>query len=451
MIHILWSFLSFSVALGVLTTVHELGHFIMARICNVKVERFSIGFGKSLWKKIGSSGTEYVLALIPLGGYVKMLDEKSGNIPPEYLNQTFDNKKVWQRAIIIIAGPISNLIFAIAVYWLAFFIGVPGVRPVINEIIPNSIAYHSNILPEWEVKSIGRIQTSNWDEVRMALISKIGEKNITIELAKFKSNNRILKTLDLTHWKCKPDKQDPVVTIGIIPCGPKIQPVLSDVRNASAAQKAGLQVGDKIIKINHQLLLNWATFIKKVKENPNKNIEIEIERNGKVKLLNLIPDSKIISVDKNEGFVGITPTITPLSNQYKLIKKYSPLIAFYQAINKTWQLIKITVSMIDKLVTGDVKINSLGGPIAIAQGAGISAEYGLVFYLMFLALISINLGVINLLPLPVLDGGHLLFLVIEKLQGVAVSARVQDFIYRIFSILLILLMIFTFLNDLSRF
>jgi regulator of sigma E protease len=222
------------------------------------------------------------------------------------------------------------------------------------------------------------------------------------------------------------------------------------VQKDSAAQKAGLQVGDRIVKVDGQPLLNWHTFVKQVRERPNESIALDIERNGNIQSLQLTPDSKAVGAGKMEGFAGIAPKVIPLPNEYKTIRQYGPFMAIYQASDKTWQLMKLTVSMVGKLITGDVKLNNLSGPISIAQGAGMSAEYGVVYYLMFLALISVNLGIINLFPLPVLDGGHLLFLAIEKLKGGPVSERVQDFSYRIGSILLVLLMGLALFNDFSR-
>lgn len=450
MTNILWSLIAFLVALGVLITVHEFGHFWVARRCGVKVERFSIGFGKALWRRVDRSGTEYVLALIPLGGYVKMLDERVESVAPEFRHQAFNNKTVWQRAAIVSAGPIANFLFAIVAYWFVFVIGVPSVRPVIGEIVPQSVAAQADISPGLELKSVAGIETPDWDSVRLALVGKIGAKETIVEVAPFGSDDKTQKTLDLTHWQFEPDKQDPVVSLGIVPRGPQVEPILAEVQKDSAAQKAGLQVGDRIVKVDGQPLLNWHTFVKQVRERPNESIALDIERNGNIQSLQLTPDSKAVGAGKMEGFAGIAPKVIPLPNEYKTIRQYGPFMAIYQASDKTWQLMKLTVSMVGKLITGDVKLSNLSGPISIAQGAGMSAEYGVVYYLMFLALISVNLGIINLFPLPVLDGGHLLFLAIEKLKGGPVSERVQDFSYRIGSILLVLLMGLALFNDFSR-
>ncbi|EGT0619894.1 sigma E protease regulator RseP [Citrobacter braakii] len=449
MLSILWNLAAFIVALGVLITVHEFGHFWVARRCGVRVERFSIGFGKALWRRTDKSGTEYVIALIPLGGYVKMLDERAEPVAPEMRHYAFNNKTVGQRAAIIAAGPIANFLFAIFAYWLVFIIGVPGVRPVVGEITPNSIAAQAQIQPGTELKAVDGIETPDWDAVRLQLVSKIGDEHTTLSVAQFGSNQRQDKTLDLRHWAFEPDKEDPVSSLGIRPRGPQIESVLSEVQVNSAASKAGLQAGDRIVKVNGQPLTQWMTFVTLVRDNPDKPLALDIERQGSSLSLTLTPDSKQVN-GKAEGFAGVVPKVIPLPDEYKTVRQYGPFSAILEASDKTWQLMKLTVSMLGKLITGDVKLNNLSGPISIAQGAGMSAEFGVIYYLMFLALISVNLGIINLFPLPVLDGGHLLFLAIEKLKGGPVSERVQDFSYRIGSILLVLLMGLALFNDFSR-
>ncbi|WP_312973108.1 sigma E protease regulator RseP [Atlantibacter sp.] len=449
MLSILWNLAAFIIALGVLITVHEFGHFWVARKAGVRVERFSIGFGKALWRRTDLQGTEYVIAVIPLGGYVKMLDERVETVIPEMRHQAFNNKTVGQRAAIIAAGPIANFLFAIVAYWLVFMIGIPSVKPVIGEITPNSIAAQAQIAPGMELKSVEGIETPDWDSVRLELVAKIGDDSVTLGVGPFGSTQQTNKTLDLKNWHFEPDKEDPVASLGIRPYGPKIEPVLAEVQADSAASKAGLQAGDRIVKVDGQPLANWMAFVTLVRDNPARKLAVEIERQGNPLSVTLIPDTKA-GDGKAEGFAGVVPKVIPLPDEYKTVRQYGPFAAIIEATDKTWQLMKLTVNMLGKLITGDVKLNNLSGPISIAQGAGMSAEYGLIYYLMFLALISVNLGIINLFPLPVLDGGHLLFLAIEKLKGGPVSERVQDFSYRIGSILLVLLMGLALFNDFSR-
>jgi len=448
MLSVLWSFAGFIVALGILISVHEFGHFWVARRCGVKVERFSIGFGKALWRRRDKQGTEYVIALIPLGGYVKMLDARVESVPPELRHQSFNNKTVLQRAAIISAGPIANFIFAIFAYWLVFIIGVPGVRPVVGEIVSGSPAAEAQITPGTELKAVDGIETPDWDAVRMALVAKIGDESTTLTLAPFGSEKTSDKTVNLHGWQFEPDKQDPVTSLGIQPRGPQIESVLAQVQKDSAASRAGLQAGDRIVKVDGQPLDQWQNFVATVRDNPGKDIAIEVERQGSTVSLTLTPD--VNPHNKAEGFAGVIPRIIPLPEEYRTVRQYGPFAAIGEASAKTWQLMKLTVSMLGKLIVGDVKLNNLSGPISIAQGAGMSAEYGLIYYLMFLALISVNLGIINLFPLPVLDGGHLLFLLIEKIKGGPVSERVQNFSYQVGAVLLFLVMGLAPFNDFSR-
>lgn len=455
MINVLWNLVAFLVALGILVTVHEFGHFWVARRCGVKVERFSVGFGRALWRRTDRHGTEYVVALIPLGGYVKMLDERVGEVPPEFQAQAFNRKLVWQRAAIISAGPIANFLLAIVAYWLVFVIGIPAVRPVVADVVPYSIAAKANISPGMELTSLDGIATPDLDSVRLALIGSIGSSQIDVTLTPFVASstahgNVIQKTLDLRQWQFEPDKQDPLVALGIIPRGPQIESVLVEVQTDSPAQKAGLQPGDRIVKVNGVLLVSWQDFVAQVRDNPGKPMELSIERHLSPLLVTMVPEAKSVGKDRIQGFAGVVPRVIPLPDEYRTVRQYDVFTAFYRAADKTWQLMRFTVNMVCKLITGDVKLNNLSGPVSIAQGAGMAAEHGLVYYLIFLALISVNLGIINLLPLPVLDGGHLLFLAIEKLKGSPVSERVQDISYRIGSILLMLLMGLALFNDFSR-
>ncbi|MEQ1967537.1 sigma E protease regulator RseP [Xenorhabdus nematophila] len=448
---ILWNLAAFIVALGILVTVHEFGHFWVARRCGIYVERFSIGFGKALWRRIDKQGTEYVIALIPLGGYVKMLDERVEEVAPERRHMAFNNKTIGQRAVVISAGPIANFILAIIAYWLVFVIGVPSVRPVVLDVKPDSIAAQANILPGMELKAVDGIETPDWNAVRLAMVSKVGEASVSVDVTPLDTTGSIQKTLDLRDWAFDASKQDILLSLGMMPVVPRVSAQIEKVYPASPAEKAGLQSGDRIVKVNGQDVDVWHTFSSFVRKNPNTPLKLDVARTGEMISLRLTPEVKKLSNDREEGFAGVELKFIPLPDEYKIIQQYGPFSAIYEAGNKTWQLMKLTVNMVGKLIVGDVKLDNLSGPISIAKGAGVSADFGLVYYLMFLALISVNLGIINLFPLPVLDGGHLLFLAIEKIKGGPVSERVQDFSYRIGAILLVLLMGLALFNDFSRF
>lgn len=442
-----WDLFAFIIALGILITVHEFGHFWVARRCGVWVERFSIGFGPALWKRKDRQGTEYVVALIPLGGYVKMLDSRVMPVEKSREKQAFNHKTLGQRSLIIAAGPVANFLLAIIAYWIVFQCGIPGIKPVTSQIIAGSIADQAKIVPGMELKAIDGIETDDWDEVRMALISKIGDKSITITVAPFGLDKTQQKVLSISQWQFDPEKQDPVRSLGIVAKLPKIATVLQKVQQNSPASKVGLMADDQISMVNGQPLTDWQTFADLVKHNPGKKISLQIHRAGKSMDITLIPAT---AGNSKQGFVGVVPRVEQLGSEYLTVRHYGPLKAFSEATIKTWQLIKLTTKMFVKLITGNIKLNNLSGPVSIAQGAGASAQYGLIYYLMFIALISVNLGIVNLLPLPVLDGGHLLFLLIEKIKGRPVSERAQDLGYRIGAVVLMLLMVLALFNDFSR-
>lgn len=447
---ILWNLAAFIIALGILITVHEFGHFWVARRCGVYVERFSIGFGKAIWRKTDKHGTEFVVAWIPLGGYVKMLDERVAEVAPERRHLAFNNKTVGQRAAIVAAGPIANFLLAIVAYWLVFMIGVPALKPIIADIRPDSIAEQAKLTPRMELKSVAGIETPDQNAVRLALVSKIGAKEVTFVVTQPNSLSESENILNLQQWNFDPERQDPIVSLGIMPVGARLDSKVVEVTPDSAAEKAGLQAGDRIVKVDGQPIDTWHPFTYFVRQSPNKTLELLVERNGASLVLNITPTAIALKDGSEVGQVGAKLQVLPPDEQYLIMQQYNPFSALYEASDKTWQLMGLTVKMIGKLVVGDVKLTNLSGPVSIAKGAGMSADSGFVYYLMFIALISVNLGIINLFPLPVLDGGHLLFLVIEKIKGGPVSERVQDVCYRFGVMALMLLMGLALFNDFSR-
>lgn len=447
---ILWNLAAFIIVLGILITVHEFGHFWVARRCGVYVERFSIGFGKAIWRKTDKHGTEFVVAWIPLGGYVKMLDERVAEVAPERRHLAFNNKTVGQRAAIVAAGPIANFLLAIVAYWLVFMIGVPALKPIIADIRPDSIAEQAKLTPGMELKSVAGIETPDQNAVRLALVSKIGAKEVTFVVTQPNSLSESENILNLQQWNFDPERQDPIVSLGIMPVGARLDSKVVEVTPDSAAEKAGLQAGDRIVKVDGQPIDTWHPFTYFVRQSPNKTLELLVERNGASLVLNITPTAIALKDGSEVGQVGAKLQVLPPDEQYLIMQQYNPFSALYEASDKTWQLMGLTVKMIGKLVVGDVKLTNLSGPVSIAKGAGMSADSGFVYYLMFIALISVNLGIINLFPLPVLDGGHLLFLVIEKIKGGPVSERVQDVCYRFGVMALMLLMGVALFNDFSR-
>ncbi|EOX4863804.1 TPA: RIP metalloprotease RseP [Haemophilus influenzae] len=436
----LWSLGSFIIAIAVLVSVHEYGHFWAARKCGIKVHRFSIGFGKVIWKRIDKYGTEFAVSMIPLGGYVKMLDGRNEVVPAEQKSQAFDSKSVLQRSFVIIAGPLANFIFAIFAYWVIYLYGMPTVKPVIESITPSSIAAQAHIEPNTQILAVDGEETQDWETINMLLATKMGESNVEITLSPFNSNIEQQWTLNLTNWIFDPEKESAFEALGIMPMRPKIEMVLSKVVQNSPAENAGLQIGDKILKEN-LTALPWQDFIKQVEQ--GESFSIKVERNGETL------DKTITPVRNQNGkwFVGVSPTLTKLADEYRTELKYGILESLQKGIEKTGQLSLLTLKILGKLLTGDLSLNNLSGPISIAKGAGASANIGLVYFLSFMALISVNLGIMNLFPLPVLDGGHLVFLTMEAVKGKPVSERVQSICYRIGAALLLSLTVFALFND----
>ena len=439
---VLWNIGAFIVALGLLVAVHEFGHFWVARRCGVKVERFSIGFGKAIWRRLGKDGTEYVLALIPLGGYVKMLDGRVDELKPGDEQYAFNHKSVWARMAIVAAGPMANFVFALFALWLMFMIGVPAVKPVVGEVRPASIVAAAGVEPGMEIVGVGGEETGDWESV-------LGDDSVQLKLKAANTSYAVDKTLQLAGWKFDPDKESPIGSLGIVPLGGKVLPVVDAVVAASASEKAGLQAGDRIKRVGDEAITEWAQFVHQVQQSPRQPLEVTVERAGSELTLTLTPDAKKVR-GQLVGFVGLSPQLVPLPDEYRILLQYGPLQALWQGAQKTWSLTTLTFDMIGKLIGGIVSLDNLSGPISIAKGAGSSADYGLVYFLGFLALISVNLGIINLFPLPVLDGGHLVYFLIEAVTGKPVSEKIQEVGFRIGAAILMLLMGIALFNDFAR-
>ncbi|MFQ3267430.1 MAG: regulator of sigma E protease [Colwellia sp.] len=449
MMDFLWNLASFVVALGILVTVHEYGHFWVARKNGVKVERFSVGFGRAICRKIGKDGTEYVLAMIPLGGYVKMLDERTDDVQPEDKNKTFNSKTVYQRIAIVAAGPMANFIFALFALYLMFLIGVPSIKPLIGNVIANSIAAQAKLINDTEIISVAGNATRNWQEVNLALIGQIGNEEIEIKTKKSDSLYISTFMLDTRNWQFSPDKTSALTSLGITPFRPKVHNELAVIGDKSPAALAGLQVSDKLISVGGVKTNDWLSFAKEIKRFPGQEVLITISRNNQIISLPVTPDS-VKRSGRVIGYIGVAPKADVWPEEFLIELSYGPIEAIKESAQRTWNLTSLTFSMIGKLITGDVSVKNLSGPIGIAQGAGNSAGHGFVYFLGFLALISINLGIINLLPLPVLDGGHLLYYLIELFTGKEVPVKVQEVGFKFGALALLMLMAIGLFNDFSR-
>lgn len=455
MLDFIWNLGSFVVALGLLITAHEYGHFYVARRCGVKVERFSIGFGKAIWRKVGKDGTEYVLAMIPLGGYVKMLDERVEDVPDELKDQAFNRKTVWQRIAIVAAGPIANFIFAIVALYFMYLIGVPSLKPVITSTISGTAAAQIQVTEPMQVTAISGQTVRNWEEVNLALVGHIGDDSLTISLAPLNDlqglelNSRTY-TLDTRQWRFDPEKESPITTLGLDIYRPEIEPKIASISQGSAAEKSELKVGDILVAVNNKNYTDWQAFVDIIQHSANVPVNLTVRRSGELFNVSVTPSSVKNTEGQDIGILGVSPTQAQWPDNMRLQLEYGPIDSFSIAADKTWQLVAVSFKMIGKLFTGDVSVKNLSGPISIAQGAGNSANYGLVYFLGFLALISVNLGIINLLPLPVLDGGHLLYYFIEVITGKPVPEKVQEIGFRFGAALLLMLMSVALFNDFAR-
>lgn len=450
MFEIIWDFASFVVALGILVTIHEYGHFWVARKNGIKVHRFSVGFGKPLWSKVDKHGTEFVVAAIPLGGYVKMLDERVEEVAEDEKDQAFNNKKVTQRIAVVAAGPIANFLFAIAAFYLMFLLGVSSVKPILGDVTKNSIAAKAGLLNGSEITSVSGKPVKDWQDVNLALIAHIGEPQLELSAKQPDSATSKLFYLDTSSWEFAPEKQSALASLGLIPYQRKLLHEIGEVIKGSAAEQAGLQIGDKPTVVNGvDVLDNWLLFTQEIRKYPEQTITVSVVREGQLIELDVTP-RKGTANGEAFGVLGVLTKAEPLPEHHRVELRYGIVDAMSEALAETWQLIVLSFDMIGKLITGDVSVKNLSGPIAIAQGAGDHAEYGFVYFLGFLALISINLGIINILPIPVLDGGHLVYYFIELLTGKPVSKKVQEIGFLFGTLALLGLMSIALFNDFSR-
>ncbi|MDA3979140.1 sigma E protease regulator RseP [Gallibacterium sp. AGMB14963] len=445
MFSFLWTVASFIIVIAVLVFVHELGHFWVARRCGVAVQRFSIGFGKVLWRKVDKQGTEFVVSMIPLGGYVRMLDERNEDVPPELLAKAFNRQPVRSRIMIYAAGPLANFIFALLAFWVVYLLGIPTLKPIIADLRQNSLAAQAALPTNYQITAIDNEPIHNWEDVNLVLAAKMGDGEVAFRLQDTDSDKTTQRTIDLSNWKFDPSNETAFTSLGIEPKRAKVDNTIAKVSENSPAEKSGLIAGDKIVAVDGQKV-DWQQFVTQIQKHPKQAMAITIERNGEQQIISLTPALN----DKGKPYVGLVPVVHSLNPQDIEMQRYGLLSAFSHSWQMVGQLSWATIKIIGKLFTGEVSLNSLGGPISIAQGAGISSENGLTYFLRFMALISVNLGIMNLFPLPVLDGGQLVFLFIEGLTKKPVPEKIQNMAYRLGVALLLWLTVFVLFNDIMR-
>ncbi|CAA0119344.1 Regulator of sigma-E protease RseP [BD1-7 clade bacterium] len=439
------------VTLGVLISFHEYGHFWVARRCGVKVLRFSIGFGKPFFIRTDKHGTEFALAAIPLGGYVKMLDEREGDVAPEERHFAFNNKPVGQRIAIVSAGPIANFLLAILVYWFVFLQGTTHLAPVVYDVSPGSIAAEAGLKPGQEIVSVDGAQTASAESVLMNLLDHIGttgDINLLVRSDNAVDGQQI--SLPVNQWLS--DQHGEVDTLGSLGFHffrPEIKPIIAEVLSGSAAEKAGLKAGDELVSADGQTMASWRDWVDVIQQHAGMPIAVEYLRNDQVAQTTLKPEA-VNRNGKTVGLVGIRVDVPEIPASLLRKTQYNVLSAWLPAAERTWQTAVFSLTSLMKMASGQISYKQLSGPISIAKVASDSVKSGIFRYLSLLALLSVSLGVLNLLPIPVLDGGHIFFYLIEWVKGSPVSEKIQLFAYQFGLAIVLAVMVLAVVNDISR-
>ncbi len=447
----LYSLFFFVLAIGVLITVHEFGHFWVARRLGVKVLRFSIGFGKPLWRwQRSPEHTEYVLAAVPLGGYVKMVDEREGEVAEKDLPVAFNRQPLTSRFAIVAAGPLFNFLFAILAYWVVFIVGVTGLKPVVGEITPNTPAARAGLVQGDVITAVAGEQTQTWKDVILALLDKALDGGTVAISVRDEARGQHVVNLDMQRELGQLNQGNLLSNLGLQPARPNIPPVIGHIEAGTPAEQAGLKAGDEIVSVDQQPVKGWESFAGYIRKHPGRKVLLEFSRDGARHSVEVVP-ALVHTKEGDIGRIGAAVQIPDdFDKRYFTVVRYSPLTAFGPSLSKTWEMSALTLKMVGKMLVGDVSTKNISGPLSIAQFAGSSANAGTAAFLSFLAIISVSLGVLNFLPIPVLDGGHLLYYVIEFLKGSPVSDEVQAFGQRLGLMVIIGLMVIAFYNDIIR-
>lgn len=442
---------AFVVALGVLIVVHEFGHYLAARLCDVKVLRFSVGFGRPLAiLRSGVDRTEWVISAIPFGGYVKMLDERESPVAEDELERAFNRKSVWRRFLIVIAGPAFNFIFAILAYSGLYMYGLPEARPIVAEPTAGSLAKLAGFHAGDTVRRIDEHPVSTWQDFRWRLLqgalqkAQLGVEVLTAD------RKVVVRMLDLRGTSGDEVEADMLSRMGFRLHRPPLVPILGTVVPGSAAERAGLSRHDRVLSADGQLIESWGDLVQVIRGRAGKSIALGIRRDGTDRLIRVTPD-EVNADGERVGRIGVAPEVSPDQTDKVLIRvQYDLLESLSKSIEKTYDISLFSLKMLGKMLVGEVSWRHLSGPVTIADYAGQSAQLGWISYLTFLALISISLGVLNLLPIPLLDGGHLMYYAVEIMKGSPVSERIMELGQRAGLALLLTMMAFAFYNDINR-
>ena len=442
---LLHTVVAFIVALGVLIVVHEYGHYLVARLCGVKVLRFSVGFGRPLVvKRLGPDRTEWVIAAVPFGGYVKMLDEREAAVAPGELARAFNRQSVWRRFAIVVAGPLFNFLFAIAVYAGLFMYGLPEARPVVAAPPAGSVAAAAGLKGGMTVRSVDGEPIATWQELRWRVLQHALQGEAARLETLDERGHLETATLDLSGFSGNDAETDVLERAGLRLYRPPLPPVLGQILAGSPAANAGLAPGDRVLAADGAPLADWEALVNAVRAHPGVPLALTVERAGSTRVIEVTPDAKT-------RMIGAGPKQPPGYAEKMLVRvQYGPLASVARAAAKTWDISAFSLKMLGRMLIGEVSWRHLSGPVTIADFAGQSASLGWISYLTFLALISISLGVLNLLPIPLLDGGHLMYYAIEIAKGRPVSERFMELGQRVGLALLLVMMAFAFYNDLNR-
>ena len=446
---IIQSIFGFFIAIGILVTFHEFGHFYIARLFNVKVLNFSIGFGKTLFKKqFSNEGTEYSIGLVPLGGYVKMLE--SSELDPETdkseYAHCFDKQSVYKKFLIVAAGPAFNLILAVIFFTIVHFSGITGMKPFVTSIEGHNLSQVKN-KSFHEIIEVNSVATQRWQDVRVEVLNAVVNKTKLNLLIKDYENN--ISNININYDTDILQKDgDVIINLGFHPKVPEIPSVIGTIENNSPASLAGLQTGDQVLSINDKNIDNWDSLVEKIQESPDNILKLKISRSGEKLDMILVPVVNMAS-ENGKGYAGISADRNAL-NDFRILVKYSFFESIYKSMLLTYNYSLLTFKMIFELFTGQANMNNISGPLSIAEFSGKSLSMGFVYFAYLLAILSISLGVLNLLPIPVLDGGHLVYYMIEMLTGKPVPEKFQLIAQQFGMLVLFGIMIIAFYNDFAR-
>ena len=440
----------FLLALAILVAFHEFGHFYACRTLGVKVLRFSIGIGKSIWSyRKSSEDTEFSIGFLPLGGYVKMVDEREGPVADGDLPLAFNRQRLSVRAAIVFAGPFANFVLAVLLFWLVFMIGETGIRPVLGPVPAGTLAAEAGFQEGEEIIRVNGAETPTWGLAIGEVVEQaMDQENVSVEV-RTDHGASIVRSMTVPH-EITENPNSLHERLGFQPWEPSLPPVVDRVEPNGAAEAAGLAAGDRLLSVDGKPIKDWQQWVEHVRANPGKEMGLQVERNGGQVSLKIQP----LAVDSPQGKVGRIGAAVrvpqDIQDNLKVEYRLGPLPAFTAAVAKTWDYSVMTLKMIGRMLVGRASVENLSGPISIAQYAGQSASMGLVQFLKFLSLVSVSLAVLNLLPIPVLDGGHLLFYLFEAVRGKPLSENTQAMFQNIGIVILFSLMAFSFYLDIMR-